>query len=168
MSEFINTIDAFGDENVLNALIDGTLTEFKDDVLTSVGVYAFIGQTNLKTVMLPNVTRIGESAFYGCSSLETVDLGKISYLAEKAFAQCYNLKTIVIRSSAVPDDQSSTVFAGVYLTNGTCHIYVPRDLIDTYKATEYWWMYPNAYRALEDYTVDGTTTGALDPAKTGS
>jgi len=24
------------------------------------------------------------------------------------------------------------------------------------------------FRALEDYTVDGTTTGALDPTKTGA
>ena len=38
-------------------------------------------------------------------------------------------------------------------------------LVDSYKAATNWSTYADQIRALEDYTVDGTTTGALDETK---
>ena len=54
MSEFINTIDALGDDVVIDSIINKTITEFKDDKVTSVGQYAFYGCTQLSDVDLPN------------------------------------------------------------------------------------------------------------------
>lgn len=48
---------------------------------------------------------------------------------------------------------------------GTGYIYVPRAFIDSYKAAENWSTYASQFRALEDYTVDGTVTGELDESK---
>jgi hypothetical protein len=44
-------------------------------------------------------------------------------------------------------------------------LYVPRDLVDSYKVATNWSTYANQIRAIEDYTVDGTTTGELDESK---
>lgn len=63
MSDFINTIDALGDDAVMDSIIDRTITEFKDDQLTTVNSYAFYGCTALETVDLPNVTSVGNYAF---------------------------------------------------------------------------------------------------------
>lgn len=49
--------------------------------------------------------------------------------------------------------------------SGTGYIYVPRALVDTYKAATNWSTIADQFRALEDYTVDGTITGELDESK---
>ena len=51
------------------------------------------------------------------------------------------------------------------IASGTGYIYVPAALVDSYKAATNWSNFAAQFRALEDYTVDGTTTGALDPTK---
>jgi hypothetical protein len=45
------------------------------------------------------------------------------------------------------------------------YIYVPSTLVDSYKTASNWSSVASRFRALEDYTVDGTTTGELDPNK---
>ena len=45
------------------------------------------------------------------------------------------------------------------------YIYVPRNMIETLSNATNWSAYASQLRALEDYTVDGTTTGDLDESK---
>jgi hypothetical protein len=45
------------------------------------------------------------------------------------------------------------------------YIYVPSPLVEGYKAATNWSAFASQFRVLEDYTVDGTTMGALDPNK---
>ena len=54
---------------------------------------------------------------------------------------------------------------GAKLGTDSCYIYVPRALVNDYKAATTWAQYADKFRALEDYTVDGTTTGELDTTK---
>jgi hypothetical protein len=51
------------------------------------------------------------------------------------------------------------------IASGTGYIYVPAARVNNYKSATYWKDYAAQIRALEDYTVDGTITGALDPNK---
>ena len=144
MGTFINTIDLLGDNAVSDALIEGTLEEFCDDRLTSVGSYAFSGCTRLTHVNLPNVTWIANGAFSGCTALKALVLSsekKVCTLADWTLS-----------------DTSLT-------SSGIGYIYVPRALVDTYKTTKNWSNYASKIRALEDYTVDGTVTGELDESK---
>ena len=54
---------------------------------------------------------------------------------------------------------------------GTGYIYVPKALLSDddatkdYRRATNWSTYADQFRALEDYTVDGTITGELDPSK---
>jgi hypothetical protein len=51
------------------------------------------------------------------------------------------------------------------IADGKGYIYVPRTLVNSYKTATNWSVYANQFRALEDYTVDGTITGELDESK---
>ena len=91
MSDFKNTIDVLGDEVVATSLIDKTITEFNDDVLTTVGNRAFYNCTNLTSVNLPAVNFVDEEAFEGCSSLGNILLPSLSSLYSNAFKGCIAL-----------------------------------------------------------------------------
>ena len=49
--------------------------------------------------------------------------------------------------------------------NVPAYIYVPRALVEDYKVATNWSAYADQFRALEDYTVDGTISGDLDETK---
>ena len=234
MSEFINTIDILGDEAVATSIVDRSITEFKDDVLTEVGTYAFQGCSSLATVALPNCKKIGTYSFSGCSaltevtdeqfasltqisnkafestkikkvslskltslgnafagltsiaeirlqaiktltnqcfrqcygSIKLVDLGACTYIDGYTFYGCPYIKNLVLRSETLCALASYTGLCGFSgSTTINTKIYVPRALVDSYKAATNWSTYADKFRALEDYTVDGTVTGELDETK---
>ena len=156
---------------------------------------AFFGCTNLKSVNFPRVREVGASGFLNCSKLEQfvapcaflisdycfdscislkyVDIahriGSSAGIAAYAFSDCEQLEALVIRHQ---DDgrivllPNTNAFKNTPIANGTGYIYVPSALIEQYKTAENWSTYAAQFRALEDYTVDGTTTGELAPEKT--
>lgn len=187
MSDFVNTIDLLGDDVVFSKIVDKTITEFKDNVITSVGFYAFANFNNLTSVDLPNVTNIGGSAFFSCKALATVkfpfvttigedsftsctnltiaDFSSITSIGNRAFSNCNKLASLILRGATIPTLPDRFVMNYTLIVNGIGYIYVPRALVDTYKSATNWSTYANQFRALEDYTVDGTITGALDETK---
>ena len=94
MSEFINTIDLLGDDVVLGSLIDGTITEFKDNTLTSIRKYGFNKCLLLKTVVLTNVINTENYVFSECTSLETVDLSSITKTKSMPLWHCFRRKRL--------------------------------------------------------------------------
>ncbi|MBQ8658108.1 MAG: leucine-rich repeat protein [Clostridia bacterium] len=51
--------------------------------------YAFAALTKLEEVKLPTtLKRIGVGAFYGCTNLKTINLENVQFINEKAFADC--------------------------------------------------------------------------------
>lgn len=108
-----------------------------------------------------NAKEIGSYAFQSCARLHTVDLTAVESIGYDAFIYNNALKTVIIRSRKVPTIPAWTVFQ--YWGNG--YIYVPKDLIEAYKTETNWSSYASKYRALEDYTIDGTITGELDTTK---
>jgi hypothetical protein len=70
-----------------------------------------------------------------------------------------------MRRTSVPSLSSTNAFAGTPIESGTGYIYVPAALIDSYKTETNWSAFAAQYRALEDYTVDGTVTGEMDESK---
>ena len=93
-----------------------------------------------------------------------VDFLAATYLGGNIFYGSRNVKTLILRSETVCDKQNSALYATA-IANKEGYIYVPRALVDTYKAATNWSAYAAQFRALEEYTVDGTITGALDESK---
>ena len=208
MSDFINTIDVLGDDAVIDSIINRSIVEFKDDVITSVGNYAFNDCTALETIDLPNVTYLGTYAFRNCKALKMLDFPNIvevgayvqtigdcgegeahiklprvtkigtfgfrdfaPFIAEfssavtfanNAFGTSYRgCGYLILRSDAMSVMSGTAIFASD-IKNA---ILVPRSLIDSYKVATNWSAYADKFKAIEDYTVDGTTTGELDKTK---
>lgn len=144
--------------------------------VTYAGTTAFAYNTALKTAHFPKLTEITGSLFSNCTALQSVDLPKATEIGNYAFEKCYSLKAVILRSGALCT-AGTNVFSNAYhflgTTNATYnpngskdgYIYVPSALVSAYKAAANWSSYAAQFRALESYTVDGTTTGALDESK---
>lgn len=83
-----------GDDSVLVSLIDRSITEIRNDSVTSVGVTAFYVCSALTAIDLPNATSVGATAFAGCSALTTVDLPNATSVGDGAFYVCSALTTV--------------------------------------------------------------------------
>ena len=129
-----NTRDTLGDQATLDGLVNGTLTELEEDVVTSLPSYALHKNTHIETLKFPNVTSISGNAFNGCSALKHLVLGSSTKCALSA----------------------TSAFTGtpISLTKGA--IYVPEGLVSTYKADSYWKNY--FITSVENYpTTDYST-----------
>ena len=200
-----------GDHADEDAIVSGTITEYTNDRVTSIGVYAFYFCQSLTSVHFPAVTSIGENAFIQCINLTSVhfpaatsigvyafefcqSLTSVHFPAvtsigyhtfnfcqsltsadfpavtsiddEEVFNLCRNLTSLILRVTTQVCTLSNTnAFNNTPIKSGTGYIYVPAALVDSYKTATNWTTYANQFRALEIYTVDGTTTGELDPTK---
>ena len=144
------------------------LTTVDFPVATSIGGYAFSSCSALTTADFPVATDIGKAAFQSCSALTTVDFSVATSIGDYAFRSCIELKSLLLRGNNVCTLQNANAFNSTPIASGTGFIYVPSALIEQYKVATNWSTYAAQFRALEAYTVDGTVTGELDPAKTGT
>lgn len=133
--------------------------------------------TSLTTITLPQVTNLGISTFMQCYSLICVDLPIVTTIDAQAFQNDRVLKKVILRSENLCSLTNTNAFTSCYHITGETkptynpngdkdgYIYVPRALVDTYKSATNWSTYATQFRALEDYTVDGTINGELDESK---
>jgi hypothetical protein len=152
LSEAVHTLaDGYGQggaggDTIWPTLVERTVTEIndKDGLCKVVGYSAFHYCKRLASAIFPAATKIGNLAFYACAELKTLVLRKSDSICTLA---------------------SYTALNDTPIRSGTGYIYVPSSLIETYKTAPQWSTYAAQFRALEDYTVDGTITGDLDPNK---
>lgn len=114
--------------------------------------YAFQLCSKLTYISLPKVTTIHISCFQDCSQLSTVDLGAIELFNSAAFKSCTALNTLIIRSSDVCILSAANVFSDTPLASGTGAIYVPDDLVDSYKSATNWSTFADLIKPLSEYT----------------
>jgi hypothetical protein len=106
--------------------------------------------------------------FLGCSNLESVDFHSFAgELGGCLFKECPSLYAIVFRNDEWRFTQTPDLIYDAFqdsnVASGTCYIYVASKYLSEYQTD--WPQYANQFRALEDYTVDGTITGELDETK---
>lgn len=140
------------------------LREVNCQNVTAINSYAFRSCESLEQIKLPNAETVGAYAFNSCTKLIAADLGNAKSLASLTFASCSKLKALVLRGNQICSIAANTLNATA-IKNGTGYVYVPRSLVDAYKIAANWSAYAAQIRPLEDYTVDGTTAGDLDPGK---
>lgn len=143
MSVTVNTVKIIGDEALAAQIIGRTITEIVDDLATTIGI----------------------NAFYACKELAKADFMFVTNIEQWAFNECTDLYAFVLRSQNMCTLQNTNALLNTAISQNKGYIYVPRALVDTYKAATNWSTYAAQFRALEDYTVDGTITGELDPTK---
>ena len=146
------------------ALTEMLVTELSLPACTEISAYALSPLRNLTRIVLPECTTLGGRALKSCKALEYVDLPKCKSISISTMESCTALSTLILRSATLCSCRSNPL-AGTAIANGNGYIYVPSALLETYKSNQYWSARAAQFRALEDYTVDGTITGALDESK---
>ena len=144
------------------------LTTADFPIATSIEQYAFYSCSSLTTLVFPVAETIGNCAFQSCNNLTTADFPVATSIGNTVFAMCGLLTSLLLRNSSVCTLRNVNSFNNTPIQNGTGYIYVPSALVEQYQAATNWSTYASQFRALEDYTIDGTTTGDLDSTKTGT
>ena len=149
----------------------GALKTLSLPVCKTIEQYAF-RNSGVESVVLESCDWIQAYAFSG-SQLTTLDLknqvlneyGRQGRILINAFDSS-NLTTLIIRGQTNTwFAASSSILQGTPIASGNGYIYVPAALVSAYKTADGWSTYSAQFRALEDYTVDGTVTGDLDLTK---
>lgn len=119
------------------------LTEIKlPSNLTLLEREAFESCMYITSFTIPaGVTVIYNETFASCARAVYFDfLGDITSVGQMVFNQCNSAKKIIFRNvTSVPTLANKNAFSSsTTMTNGTCFIYVPDHLVDSFKAATNW------------------------------
>lgn len=139
------------------------------------GGSSFYGCSNLEAVSLPSCHTLGTSAlgsaFWGCSKLSQVSLPlvttimsftfrdtviqKIDFLSvnnieSRAFIYARQLDTLILRNSNVCVLKNIDAFDSTKIAAGTGYIYVPDNLVDSYKIATNWVTFANQIKPISE------------------
>ena len=159
------------------------LTSVKFPNLIEAGEYAFSNCTSLEgfdETAFPSLTTLNEYVFQNCTSLVNVAFSSLTKFVLRGFANCNNLEKIDLKSpnlrvnffgteDSIPklnaliirSNQKSTMGNTVGLPNTAIGrkmgaVYVPSNLVDTYKADNYWNKY--IITSIDNYPLTDFST----------
>lgn len=101
-----------------------------------------------------SITNIGQHTFSSCIHLEFADFANVTNIDAYAFLACSNLRTLVLRKNLVvqivttPSTLAS--FNDTPIANGTGYVYVPDNLVNTYKAHDRWSTYAAQIKPISE------------------
>ncbi|GEM_PF-5819447 len=78
--------------------LQGNIDEISSDLDLSDIKYVFFGHTNLKTLILPNITKVADSACRGCTNLSRIDAQHITAIENHSFYGCAALSDIMLEN----------------------------------------------------------------------
>ena len=107
-------------------------------LVTIMGTGCFRISRNLTSANLPLVTALPADAFRE-STIRTADFAAVTNINRTAFTDCKNLETLIIRTPSVcVISDISVALRGSKIAAGTGYIYVPDNLVDSYKTATNW------------------------------
>lgn len=136
-----NTRETMGEQACLDALVANTLTSFEDDGVTKVGENCLRYHTALIDVTLPQCKSVELYGLAECTNLEVVDMLGRGVINSNAFNGDTKLAHLLLRGTAKTTLASTNAFSGTPISLGNGAIYVPSDLLATYKADTNWKKY---------------------------
>lgn len=123
--------------------------------VTTIDSNAFGNCVMLTDINISSATSIGRNCFDGCYSLTQVNLPSVTNIGNYAFQNCFSLNTLILGANQVvtiPTSDSYDPFQGTLIEKGYGYIYVPDDLVDSYKSSKNanWLKYANQIKSISE------------------
>ena len=119
-------------------------------LVTTIGDGCFRMAKSLTSANLPLVTALPADAFRN-SSIQTADFGAVTNINRTAFTDCTSLETLIIRTPSVcVISDISVALRGSKIAAGTGYIYVPDNLVESYKAATNWVALANQIKSISE------------------
>ena len=152
--------------SVVIKYLKNTLTELDNDLITDLPTYSLAYRSALTSVKT-NATNIAQKAFLNSTNIEYVEFKSQNpvTIGTYSFNGATKLESVVIRSTTMSTLSNVNAFTGTPISRGDGAIYVPSNLVSTYKADNNW---KNFFIAsIDDYPLDNydTITDSLDTIK---
>ena len=131
------------------------LTSISLPEATTLGAYAFNGCTHLATVSVPKLTTLGTNTFQNCDALTSFDVpSTVTQIPANCFTDS-GLTTLILRKDSMVTLADINAFSNTPIASFEGIIYVPNELVSTYKADSKW---KNFFIcSIDDYPVDIST-----------
>ena len=164
-----SSITKFGDHSVRAC---SSLTSVNAPNVTTISTYAFYSCTHLTTFNAPKVTTLGtyafycapifninfplatkipHSCFYRCIFLETADFGVAQSIDAQAFKEGASLEKLILRKTdSICTLANVSAFTDSLIDYGTGYVYVPDNLVDSYKSATNWSTYADQIKPLSE------------------
>ncbi len=119
-----------------------------------VSEYCFYGCSSLKSAKIktnPHTYNVG-GVFNGCTSLERAEIYDCYDIGSYYFCNCSSLKQVIIRKTTRVGLNGSTSFEGSLIATSTTEgfIYVPDNLVESYKSATNWTVYASKIKGLSE------------------
>lgn len=142
-----NRITLIGTEGLRATQITGLHCEN----VTNVGGEAVRQCSYLVNVYLPKCTNLSGYSFGICPLLETVELGAVTNIRAYDFYNCPKLKTLIINNTTTVCSLANVnAFTGSGVESGTGFIYVPNNLVSSYKTATNWSTYAAQIKSINE------------------
>lgn len=120
-------------------------------IATSIGLRAFRDCSSMKKINAKKLEQLTNSIFYGCNSLVSVDILGGSIIYSDSLYGCTSLKSLVIRGTV----RITTLNTNSGIENcPNLTVYVPDELVDSYKVATNWSVIADRIRPLSEYVEE--------------
>lgn len=110
--------------------------------------------TSLETFNAPLLQNIARYFFRDCKKLEIVKLPSISTIPTYAFFNCSSLKSLVLANTSLVTLANTDAFTNSGIGYGTGFVYVPDNLVNTYKSAANWSTYASQIKPISEYVEE--------------
>ena len=136
--------------DVLDSLLNGTITTFYNDRITETKTYSISYKENLLSAELPNLENLGGYTFANCSALQCVELPSASLIGNYAFRNCGNLSALILRNPKGCRLNATSAFSGSSVEDGTGYVYVPDNAVEVYKTATNWVTFADQIKPISE------------------
>lgn len=120
------------------AFLNTSIQQADFPLVTTIGYGCFYMAASLTSANLPLVTDLPADTFR-LSAIQTADFSAVTNINRTAFTDCTSLETLIIRAPSIcVISDISIALRGSKIAAGTGYIYVPDNLVDSYKAATNW------------------------------
>lgn len=152
--------------SVVVKYLKNTLTELDNDLITDLPEYALAHRSALTSVKT-NATSVVKNAFDGSPNVDYIEFKSESpvTIGTNSFNILGKLESVILRSTTMSTLADVSAFNSTAIARGEGAIYVPSNLVSTYKADNKWKNFWIA--SIDDYPLDNydTITDSLDTIK---